>query len=81
MSAVDFGEGDATGRATGEVLSESLKESVMDYQQTLAVQITYRIFDDLLVDGGKAKAEYAIDDADRVEFSFTSLDMNTLIKV
>ena len=81
MSAIDFGEGDSTGRATGEVLSESLKESVMDYQKTFSDFLSYLFIKPLLVESGKYKAEYMISDDDMVWFKFGNLDITGMIKI
>lgn len=81
MSAIDFGEGDSTGRATGEVLSESLKESVMDYQTALGEYISFMLFKPLLVESGKYKAEYLIPDDEMVWFKFGNLDITGQMKI
>ncbi len=81
MSAIDFGEGDSTGRATGEVLSESLKESVMDYQATLGEYISFMLFKPLLVESGRYKAEYLIPENEMVWFKFGNLDVTGLMKI
>lgn len=81
MSAIDFGEGDSTGRATGEVLSESLKESVMDYQTALGEYISFMFFKPLLVESGRYKADYLIPDNEMVWFKFGNLDVTGLMKI
>lgn len=81
MSAIDFGEGDSTGRATGEVLSESLKESVMDYQTALGEYISFMFFKPLLVESGRYKADYQIPDEEMVWFKFGNLDITGLMKM
>lgn len=76
MSAIDFGDGDATGRATGEVLSSALKDSVVDYQIELEEFVTRELFDELLLESGKYKHSYQIPEKERVylSFEFTSED-------
>ena len=81
MSAIDFGEGDGSGRATGEVLSESLKETVMAYQDTFSVFVSEYIIKELLYESGKYKNFYSIPEADLVYFEFNDLDVASKIKL
>lgn len=80
MSAIDFGDGDATGRATGEVLSSSLRDSVVTYQRILAEAVTTDLFTELLLESGKYKHPFEISEDDRVYLEFNTVDTEEKIK-
>lgn len=80
MSAIDFGDGDATGRATGEVLSSSLRDSVVTYQKILAEVVTNDIFTELLLESGRYNHPFEISEDDRVYLEFNTVDTDEKIK-
>lgn len=80
MSAIDFGDGDATGRATGEVLSSSLRDSVVTYQKILAEVVTTDIFTELLLESGQYDHPFQISEDDRVYLEFNTVDTDEKIK-
>ncbi|RLA66535.1 MAG: hypothetical protein DRQ78_04090, partial [Epsilonproteobacteria bacterium] len=81
MSAIDFGDGDTTGRATGEVLSASLKDSVVTYQVIIKNMVTDEIFTELLLESGRYKFPFQIEEDDRVYLDFNTVDTDEKIKV
>ena len=81
MSAIDFGDGDTTGRATGEVLSASLKDSVVTYQVILKNMVTDEMFTELLLESGRYKFPFQIKEEDRVYLEFNTVDTDEKIKV
>jgi len=80
MSAIDFGEGDKTGKATGEVLSGSLRDSVITYQLVIEDMVSGDIFNELLLESDKYKNNYIIPLKDQVFFKFHDVDPTTRIK-
>ena len=80
MSAIDFGDGDSTGRATGEVLSSALRDSVVTYQNVLAEMVTHEMFTELLLESGKYRNPFDIPEEDMVYLSFNTVDTDELIK-
>lgn len=80
MSAIDFGDGDSTGRATGEVLSSALRDSVITYQYIISEMITKEVFTELLLESGRYEHPFEIDEDDRVELVFNTVDTSETIK-
>jgi hypothetical protein len=80
MSAIDYGDGDTTGRATGEVQSASLMDSVTDYQDELQEIITRDIFDELLLESGRYTHSFEIAEEERVHLVFKTTSVDEQIK-
>lgn len=80
MSAIDFGDGDSTGRATGEVLSSSLKDSVITYQDIIRDMVTEDIFNELLLESGRYKFPFEIKEDDSVYIEFNTVGADEKIK-
>jgi hypothetical protein len=73
LSLMDLGRGDTANRGTATVLSQILVDSCTQMQQRLASFLTYRLLDQLVMEGG-----YDLTDETRVQMVFPPIDSEEL---
>lgn len=81
VSDIDMGIGDSSGKATGQIISQTLKEAVINMQDAISDFITNTLFTPLLVESGRYKADYEIEEEDIVKFKFNHVDQDAQIKI
>jgi hypothetical protein len=69
LSGIDLGRGDTSNRATAGVINKNLMEAVKDYQQVLTDQITSKLLNLLVLEGG-----FDLNEENRVIFKFPPID-------
>jgi len=69
LSDIDVGRGDTANRATAQTINKNLVDAVKDFQQVISDQLTCRLLDILILEGG-----FQLDEETRVYWTFPSPD-------
>lgn len=69
LSALDIGRGDTANRSTADTLSKGLADRCAEYQNEFAIDFTFHILDELLIEGG-----YDLTPENRVSMHFPAID-------
>lgn len=69
LSPLDLGQADTGNKATAQVVNRNLVDAVKDFQRVISDQITFQLFDELLLEGG-----FDLNLENRVYFSFPTAD-------
>lgn len=73
LSGIDVGQGDTANRGTAQVMNKNMVDAVKDFQCVIADQITAKLFDELVLEGG-----YDLNEENRVYFRFPTPDREEL---
>ena len=73
LSGIDVGQGDTANRGTATTMSKNMVDAVKDYQCVLSDQITTKLIDVLLLEGG-----FDLTEDNRVYFTFPTPDREEL---
>lgn len=69
LSPLDLGQADTGNKATAQVVNRNLVDAVKDFQRVISDQITFQLFDVLLLEGG-----FDLTEDTRVLFTFPTAD-------
>ena len=73
LSGIDLGRGDTANRSTAGVINKNLMEAVKDYQQVISDQLTSKLINLIVLEGG-----FDLTDENKVEFKFPAIDREEL---
>jgi hypothetical protein len=76
LSDIDAGKGGTANRSTAQQLSYGFQERCKDFQRHIEHFMTYRLFNQLLLEGG-----FSLDTENMVEFKFHEIDVDNRLKV
>ena len=76
LSQVDYGRGDTANRNTADAMTGIKADRVKGWQQEIATQITYKILEELLVEGG---FDPIVNPDFRIEFEFHEIELERKI--
>jgi len=76
LSDIDVGRGGTANRSTAQQLSYGFQERCKDFQRHIEHFLTYRLFNQLLLEGG-----FPLDTENMVEFKFHEIDIDNRLKI